>query len=98
MLDVDMSEDNFVNTIDDDSLWVPHNTNHPTWVTQLVCQLIRSRGVHDELLCLLAPVCQVKVSVKVIIALVYSEYRILVFFATMLSIIIIVYSLIIVYS
>ncbi|KAI0210308.1 Serine-protein kinase ATM [Lamellibrachia satsuma] len=60
MLDVDVSEDNFVNTVDDDSLWVPHNTNHPTWVTQLVCQLIRSRGVHDELLCLLTPVCQVK--------------------------------------
>ena len=59
---IDSSQDHFVTAVDDDSLWTPNHSDHATWVTQLVCQLIDSGGVHDELFRLLAPVCKVKVS------------------------------------
>ena len=64
---VDASDEHFVKTVDDDLLWVPNDANHTAWVTRLVCQLIHSRGVHDELLQLLTPVCKVKVSSKVMV-------------------------------
>ena len=64
---IDSSQDHFVTAVDDDSLWTPNHTNHATWVTRLVCQLIHSGGVHDELFRLLAPVCKVKVSNKVVV-------------------------------
>ena len=63
---IDSSQDHFVTAVDDDSLWTPNHSDHATWVTRLVCRLIDSGGVHDELFRLLAPVCKVKVSSKVV--------------------------------
>ncbi|XP_078699305.1 serine-protein kinase ATM-like [Branchiostoma floridae x Branchiostoma belcheri] len=43
------------------SLWIPEPGCHGNWITELVCSLIDSGAVGDEVLRLLTPVCKVKV-------------------------------------
>nr|ACG68443.1 ataxia telangiectasia mutated protein [Branchiostoma floridae] len=43
------------------SLWIPEPGCHSNWITELVCSLIDSGAVQDEVLRLLTPVCKVKV-------------------------------------
>ena len=42
-------------------LWKP-SQDHSTWLRELVCCLITNGGVSDEVLSLVKPVCQVKLS------------------------------------
>eukprot|EP00058_Branchiostoma_floridae_P018809 XP_002604298.1 hypothetical protein BRAFLDRAFT_88587 [Branchiostoma floridae] len=43
------------------SLWIPEPGCHGNWITELVCSLIDSGAIQDEVLRLLTPVCKVKV-------------------------------------
>ena len=56
------SWDNFLTTVDKESLWNPEHSNHSNWVKTLATTLITSGSVTDEILQLLEPVCSLKVS------------------------------------
>ena len=63
--------------VDVADLWIPSGgVTHGNWITRLVTTLMDSGGVTDEVLVLLKPVCQVKVSVLKPVALVWSVVRI----------------------
>ncbi|KAG9492024.1 hypothetical protein GDO78_000508 [Eleutherodactylus coqui] len=47
-------------SIDDNSLWTPQNSNHENWIKSLTCALLKSGGVRSEALLLLKPLCEVK--------------------------------------
>ena len=47
--------------IKDPDLWSPDHNDHNAWIINLVCALIDSGGVTDEILRLLQPICKVKV-------------------------------------
>ena len=63
MPEQDRSLDHFRHTLIDDvdDIWIPQQHDHNVWITRLVVRLIESGAVHDDILCLLAPVCKVKV-------------------------------------
>ncbi|XP_067675130.1 serine-protein kinase ATM-like [Haliotis asinina] len=50
----------FFQTVNTDSLWVPEHGDHRRWVTDLSCALLNSGSVTDDLLCLLAPICELR--------------------------------------
>ena len=47
--------------VDKAELWVPERADHATWVTTLVCALIDSGAVYDEILLVVTEICKVKV-------------------------------------
>ena len=51
----------FTAEVDVSALWCPDNVNYDTWICQLLCCLIGSGSVHNELFQLLSPVCHIKV-------------------------------------
>ena len=55
------SEAKFTTQVNDVHVWTPPHRDHAHWVRVLVCRLLDSGAVHDEILRLLADVCQVKV-------------------------------------
>ena len=52
--------------LEDAMLWIPglevHEYSHDGWITNLVCLLIESGLVQDEVLAVLSPICHTKVS------------------------------------
>ena len=66
--------------VDVADLWIPSGgVTHGNWITRLVTTLMDSGGVTDEVLLLLKPVCQVKVSalkpVSISVVCISIEYR-----------------------
>jgi len=47
--------------VDVEAVWCSDSVNYDSWICQLLCYLISSCGIHDELFQLLSPVCHVKV-------------------------------------
>lgn len=51
--------------LEDAMLWIPglegQEYSHERWITNLVCSLIESGLVQDEVLVLLSPICHTKV-------------------------------------
>ncbi|XP_014671561.1 PREDICTED: serine-protein kinase ATM-like [Priapulus caudatus] len=54
-------EATFLATMDIQEVWAPTNSTHADWITNLVCYLIKSTAVTDEMLLLLEPICKAKV-------------------------------------
>ena len=52
--------DQFQTTVDNSHLW-NDTSEYTRWVTKLVTSLLSSGGVTNEVLLLIAPVCEVKV-------------------------------------
>ena len=50
-----------MSTVNSQLLWCPRHNDHTAWLKELVCALIDSGAVKDQLLQLLTPICQVKV-------------------------------------
>ena len=59
---MEFNEETFYEMVDDLGIWTPVHGDHKHWITTLVCNLINSTAVHDEMLRLLIPVCKVKVN------------------------------------
>ena len=53
--------DQFHTTMDNSYLW-NDTSNYTQWITNLVTSLLKSGGVTDEVLLLIASVCEVKVN------------------------------------
>ncbi|XP_074663108.1 serine-protein kinase ATM-like [Tubulanus polymorphus] len=53
---------NGLQSISKETLWMPSFSSHEEWIMNLVCALIDSGLIKDEVLQLLKPVCQVQVS------------------------------------
>ena len=64
------SEAKFTTQVNDDHVWTPPHRDHAHWVRVLVCRLLDSGAVHDEILRLLTDVCQVKVKSNFLLFLV----------------------------
>ena len=58
---VRMDGDKFKNKMNNSHLW-NDASDHAHWITRLVTSLLISGGVTDEVLLLLMPVCEIKVS------------------------------------
>ncbi|CAM1304006.1 ATM (predicted) [Pycnogonum litorale] len=52
---------NACDVIGNELLWMPNHDDHNRWITELVCTLIMSGAVNDEVLNLVEPVCRVNV-------------------------------------
>ena len=59
------SEERFALKVDQADLWVPESADHTAWVTGLVCALIDSGAVHDEILLVVTEICKVKVGMNI---------------------------------
>jgi len=55
------SMERFVSEVDRASVWCPDSADYDKWICDLVCCLINSGSVDNELLQLLTPVCRIKV-------------------------------------
>jgi len=51
----------FTSEVDVVSVWCPDSSDYETWICQLLCCLISSGSVNNELLQLLSTVCRIKV-------------------------------------
>ncbi|XP_071506799.1 serine-protein kinase ATM-like [Diadema antillarum] len=58
---LDTSDEAFIHSICEESLWQPADGSHEQWLRNLTVALLRSGGVRDEILRLLEPVCVAKV-------------------------------------
>jgi len=54
--------DKFSLKVDSESVWCPDSEDYETWICLLLCCLIDSGAVHDEMFQLLLPVCRIKVT------------------------------------
>lgn len=63
----------FKSKIDDGTLWNPRGVEYSQWLRDLVCALIDSGAVEDELLRLLGPFCRCKVTRVVLAQYIASE-------------------------
>ena len=66
------SDEIFETDVNNDLLWTPPHRDHDHWITVLVKKLITCDNLHDDVLRLLTPGCEVRVSCKTI-----SNYLIL---------------------
>lgn len=48
--------------LDNPNLWIPQSGSHDVWIKTLTCALLESGGVKSEVLQLLKPLCEVKLS------------------------------------
>jgi len=51
----------FISEVDVPAVWCPESGDYGSWICQLLCCLIGSGSVNNELLQLLSPVCRIKV-------------------------------------
>ncbi|KAM6290797.1 serine-protein kinase ATM [Porphyrio hochstetteri] len=49
-----------VESLDDTNLWIPLGESHETWIKHLTRSILDSRGVQNEVLQLMKPLCEVK--------------------------------------
>ncbi|XP_030331993.1 serine-protein kinase ATM isoform X1 [Strigops habroptila] len=47
-------------SLDDANLWIPLGESHETWIKRLTSSILDSRGVQNEVLQLMKPLCEVK--------------------------------------
>jgi len=55
------SLEKFTSEVDVAALWCPDSGNYDMWICQLLCCLISSGSIDNELFQLLTPVCRIKV-------------------------------------
>jgi len=55
------SREKFTSEVDVAAVWCPDTGDYDSWICQLLCCLINSGSVHNELFQLLSPVCRIKV-------------------------------------
>ena len=53
----------FKGAVNSSAVWCPEHTNHSLWITNLVCSLIDSGAIYDELLRLVTQISKVKVCI-----------------------------------